>query len=628
MKCDRFLIIIMTLLALLLATPNVTSAADLCFESPVTYPSGDGSFGVIAADLDGDIHNDLAVANWYSGDLSVLLNNGDGTFATAVNYPISTCANSVCAADLNDNGYKDLVVTSDRFLSNVAVLMNNGDGTFMDAVFYTSSKGPASVTADDMDRDGDIDLVVANEGGENVSVLNNNGDGTFSEAVNYAAGNNPYWHCTGDFDQDGDSDVAVANIDGHDVSILMNAGDGSLEPKISYPANSTPNFISCADLDHDDDIDLMVTNGKAGITSILMNEGDGTFAAPISYAVGLDPSSVQPVDLDLDGNVDLAVTIASDSISILMNSGGGEFSLPSCYAIGDNPRSLCVSDIDNDNDSDLIAALFSEGSVAILRNCQLEPLIHISLDIKPGSCPNPLNLNFTAHGQTEVVSGSNMAAKADPGVRTPKPVLPVAILGTDDFDAADIDPASVMLEGVPAVRWAIEDVSTPVGDDAAACECTDAGPDGFADLTVKFYRIDIVSSLDEVQDGDTVTLTLTGELYDGTPIQGFDCVIINGNTAERSIQSEQTIPEHFFTACFPNPFNPATEISFALPEASHLKLDIYNVMGRKVSTLVNEHRDAGHHTVRWDGSVAASGVYFYRIEAGSFVESKKMILLK
>lgn len=83
----------------------------------------------------------------------------------------------------------------------------------------------------------------------------------------------------------------------------------------------------------------------------------------------------------------------------------------------------------------------------------------------------------------------------------------------------------------------------------------------------------------------------------------------------------------------PNPFNPTTVIAYDVPSASHVSLRIYDVSGQLVRTLVDEHRPAGHHTVRWDGTTtrgtqAATGVYFYRMTAGSFTSTRKMVLLK
>lgn len=79
---------------------------------------------------------------------------------------------------------------------------------------------------------------------------------------------------------------------------------------------------------------------------------------------------------------------------------------------------------------------------------------------------------------------------------------------------------------------------------------------------------------------------------------------------------------------YPNPFNPTTAINFDLPTKSKVSLKVYNVLGQLVTTLVDEELDAGSYETEWDASSTGSGVYFYKIEAGSFVETKKMMLLK
>ena len=133
--------------------------------------------------------------------------------------------------------------------------------------------------------------------------------------------------------------------------------------------------------------------------------------------------------------------------------------------------------------------------------------IKVAIDIKPESCPNPLN-----------VKG--------------KGVLPVAILGTADFDVTQVDPASIRLEGVVApLRWAIEDVATPYTPSGEVEEymCTTDGPDGILDLTLKFDTQEVVEAIGEVNDGDCLVLTLTGNLlgeFSGTPILGEDVIII------------------------------------------------------------------------------------------------------
>lgn len=124
-----------------------------------------------------------------------------------------------------------------------------------------------------------------------------------------------------------------------------------------------------------------------------------------------------------------------------------------------------------------------------------------ALDIKPMSCPNPLNVKSRG-------------------------VLPVAILGGEAFDAAMVDPETVRLEGVAPIRWNLSDVSTPVGPDAEPCDCTEEGPDGYQDLTLKFKTQEIVQAIGDYEDGDVIELTATGTMFDGTPFEFSDCVWI------------------------------------------------------------------------------------------------------
>jgi hypothetical protein len=79
---------------------------------------------------------------------------------------------------------------------------------------------------------------------------------------------------------------------------------------------------------------------------------------------------------------------------------------------------------------------------------------------------------------------------------------------------------------------------------------------------------------------------------------------------------------------YPNPFNPSTTIKFELPNTSHVSLNVYDILGREVSVLVNERKAPGSYEVKFDGSNLASGVYFYRLQTESFVDTKKLLLLR
>jgi len=234
------------------------------------------------------------------------------------------------------------------------------------------------------------------------------------------------------------------------------------------------------------------------------------------------------------------------------------------------------------------------------------PFIPVFVDIKPQSCPNPLNTKG-------------------------KGVLPVAILGTEEFDVSTIDPSTINLEGVFPLRWALEDVATPF--DGEECECTTEGSDGFMDLTIKFDTQEIIGALGDVVDGEVRPLYLTGNLieeFGGTGIEGSDCVIIKAkNLGKELTVSSSDVPEEYaLFENFPNPFNPITTIQFAVPEQSFVKLEVYNSLGERVTTLVAETLAAGIYSFNWNAINLPSGVYIYSIQSKDFFESKKMILMK
>jgi hypothetical protein len=96
-----------------------------------------------------------------------------------------------------------------------------------------------------------------------------------------------------------------------------------------------------------------------------------------------------------------------------------------------------------------------------------------------------------------------------------------------------------------------------------------------------------------------------------------------------SLEKKSVIPDHtFLGANYPNPFNPTTTIQFGLKNAGMVKIRIYDVLGREIATLVNEQLPAGMHQVVWNGSMQSSGIYFVRMEATGFVETRKLFLLK
>ena len=91
---------------------------------------------------------------------------------------------------------------------------------------------------------------------------------------------------------------------------------------------------------------------------------------------------------------------------------------------------------------------------------------------------------------------------------------------------------------------------------------------------------------------------------------------------------DRTIRSYELSQNYPNPFNPSTTIQFALPQAAFVSLEVFNIVGERVDVLVSQELNSGQYNYTWNGLTLTSGVYFYRLQAGNFVETRKMILLK
>jgi hypothetical protein len=108
----------------------------------------------------------------------------------------------------------------------------------------------------------------------------------------------------------------------------------------------------------------------------------------------------------------------------------------------------------------------------------------------------------------------------------------------------------------------------------------------------------------------------------------LDCIALP-TSAVTSVTTTSQNPGIFsLEQNYPNPFNPSTTIDFSVPKASTVKLTVYNLLGQKIATLVDKFMEAGAYAVTFDAARCASGVYFYRLEAGNIISQKKMLLVR
>ncbi|MBP9867278.1 MAG: VCBS repeat-containing protein, partial [Candidatus Pacebacteria bacterium] len=355
---------------------------DGTFATKVNYGVGTGAanpYFITVDDLNGDGKIDIASANYNSANVSVLMNNGDGTFAARINYTAGTNPYFITTADLNNDGRPDLV-TSNYGSANVSVHINNGDGTFAARINYNVGTNPYFITVDDLNGDGKIDIASANYNSANVSVLMNNGDGTFAARINYTAGTNPYFITTADLNNDGRPDLVTSNYGSANVSVHINNGDGTFAARINYNVGTNPYFITVDDLNGDGKIDIASANYNSANVSVLMNNGDGTFAARVNYTSNYtNPYFITTADLNNDGRPDLITantssTYQNDYVSVHMNNGDGTFATKLNHYVGtgaSNPYFITVDDLNGDGKIDIASANYNSANVSVLSNISI-----------------------------------------------------------------------------------------------------------------------------------------------------------------------------------------------------------------------------------------------------------------
>ncbi|TFH65651.1 MAG: T9SS type A sorting domain-containing protein [Candidatus Zixiibacteriota bacterium] len=553
-------------------------------------PHNDGSVARSTAlgEFTGDMYLDLACV-WYDG-VTIYAGDAFGNFLTSNFVPITDSAVAINSGDFDGDGWDDLAVGTK---TGVRIYRRSSPTTFNLAGSYSQVYGSLDieVTNQGSDFNGDniFDLCISTPsvGGvfSNLVVYLGNGSSQFTQRVVRTVKGQIFGNCVGDFNGDGKLDIAYVNGAREYAAILFGDGDGDFTNELRYPVpHHNPHYIDGFDIDLDGDLDLVVAapySRNDNALYLLTNQ--------------LNPGGFSSHALSISAGGNAQINLLSPSGKVLNRNCS---SMPSAEYFKRNlQQSTTLDDYVTINTVETGEYLLSVLPRPELPEGELFDL-EFTLDgelhrlVKDGAMtPDGFQFGIYATGQSNVMP--------IPGkfIRTNPPTF--SWQGSGAFDVQ---------------------LATDVGFTNLLANTTVNGS-GFTPAS-------------ELARSDTTTFYWHYRPH-GNPQYGCTYVFnITGNATAIDESQGPAVPAEFaLEQNYPNPFNPATSISYVLPHSARIKIAVYNVLGEEVALLIDGQQAAGKHSVIWNGTAdngdtVPSGIYFYRLSAGQFVDTRKMLLLK
>jgi len=631
------------------------------------HGAGDGTFTVGAnfaayvpsamafGDLNGDPYPDIAYLESEGLPFRVSYRLGSATgYSAELGVLAGTQPSSVTLADGTGDGNVDIVLSR---TTGISVFPGVGNGTFL--ARRDDFSGPWFYLSQVSDQNGDqrSDLLVGatiDTGSMNslngIFFIPGNGAGSFGNS-SYAVGTQPLGVALADLDGDTHADLVTANRAANTLSILPGMGASGFGPSTDLPMEA-PRGVAAGDLNSDTFVDLVVANETTRSLTLLPGLGGGAFGAPVVLVCGERPRFVLVDDVSGDGRDDIvatsAGTLGGNHVWAYVQGDGGV--LESCAFYTDRePRGVALADFDADGRIDLVTANRGANNLSIFMGIPDElfgPRIDVPTAAKPvavaagdlngddipdlvvaceskfvsvliasatGSFGSRVDLasigvpsavvlgDLDADGLLDVVTGTNPGievrfGKGDGTLQPPSyhgfAIAPSAVALGDWSEDGRLD--AVVAGSIPNWVYALEN-TLPVIGAASNSVVSSAGTPFVPEVRttrVPFeLRVSCTVDTDPVLDGTRSTLVVS-----------------------------------------PNPGRGWTNLTFHIPRGGYTRMEIYDVMGRRVRTLLAGSNPAGAHAIRWDGRDErgrglASGVYLAKLRSPAGEARTRFVLM-
>jgi hypothetical protein len=347
---------------------------------------------IVTADFDGDGDLDFATANIRglnpaSATIALWTGPSSSGPARVTRIPLPEGPIALTTVDVLRDGSKDLAVVS-ADASRVTILRNDGLGTFTVGQQITTPSQPRDIVHGDFNRDGTDDLAFAVLGCDCIQVALQDREGFFSSELTEPVGLDPWGLAVADFDRDGILDLASANSGAHTVTVLYGSGngrfgatDGNLSQRLDVRVGRGPRAVAIADVNRDGRLDFATANSSENEPgfSVVLATGDRVFAPAARYSVsGTPPRDVDFVDTNGDGKLDMVGAESTQNRLIVMHGrGNGCFAATTegtgCggyqfFAAPPGARNIAYGDINGDGRVDILVASQADGSVRVFEN--------------------------------------------------------------------------------------------------------------------------------------------------------------------------------------------------------------------------------------------------------------------
>ena len=638
--------------------------------NPVVTTVPDANYsGAAWIDIDNDGDIDL-----YTTKNFLFRNLGNGNFERLNDFQSlssSQLGNGTSWADFDNDGDIDLFLSGKPSI----VYKNEGKG-----IFEAITNGPIGQNADnrgwtgawaDYDNDGFVDLVIAHPrgflGSPNIPsrFFKNKGDGRFTQIISYEFTRvlAPYTVATwSDYDLDGDMDLFIgsgpAGTAARDYiynNKLTDSGVADFQKITTDPIGTDlqdGQVWNWIDYDNDGDLDAMVTNYSGAVNRFYKNNNGSYESKSNSLTVGGAYLGNSWGDIDNDGDLDVILT-SEGSCQIFMNDGNDTFTLESTFIGG--TRSSSLGDYDDDGYLDVYIS-GNSAARGLYKNVTSNSNSWVNFSLK-GSVSNysaigaKVKIKATINGNVvwqfrEISSQNNFNGHNSLRIH----------FGLGDATIIDsvviVWPSGeqTVLTNVAVNNFYSEEEQIPIGFLRSNFSVDIV--EGNEPLTVKFTDLSVTDPnspinswewdfnndgiIDAVEQNPSYT-------YSNNGIYSISLIVNSGSESDTLTRTNyitvnqvtgiedqgNNIPEEFeLYQNYPNPFNPKTIINYAVAEEVQIKISVFNMLGKVVAVLINEKKTPGYYELIFGGENLPSGVYIYQLEAGNFISSKKMILLK